>query len=78
MDPTLHKRQARRQPALVGTRPGAEVDDLQDATDATGIDQIADQLGEEAPEGGGAGAGVGGGSGCEPGWVDSRLGRRFR
>ena len=31
MDPALLKGQAWRQPPLVGTRPGTEIDDLQDA-----------------------------------------------
>ncbi len=78
MDPTLHKPQARCQPALVGTRPGAEVDDLQDAAVTTGVDQIVDQLGEEAAEGGGAGVGVGGGTGGKPGRVDCGFCRRYR
>jgi hypothetical protein len=78
MDPALHEREARRQPALVGTRPGAEVDDLQDAAETTVVDQVVDQLGEEAAEGGGTGGGVGGGAGGEPGWVDGGLCRRYR
>jgi hypothetical protein len=73
MDPALHKRDARRQPALVGTGPGAEVDDLQDAAETTVVDQVVDQLGDEAAEGGGPGGGVSGGAGGEPGWVDSGL-----
>ena len=70
MDPALLKGQARRQPALVGTGPGTEIDDLQDAAVTTGVDQIVDQLGEEAADGGGAGRGVGGGAGGKPGRVD--------
>jgi hypothetical protein len=78
MNPTLHKRKARCQPALVCTRPGAEVDDLQDAAETTAVDQIVDQLGEEVAEGGGAGGGVGGDAGGEPAWVDSGLCWRYR
>ncbi len=78
MDPALHERKARGQPALVGTRPGTEVDDLQDAAETTAVDQVVDQLGEEAAVGGGTGGGVGGGAGGEPGWVDSGLCRRYR
>jgi hypothetical protein len=78
MNPTLYKLQARCQPALVGTRPGAEVDDLQDAAETTAVDQIVDQLGKEAAEGGGTGGGVGGDAGGEPGWVNGRLCRRYR
>jgi hypothetical protein len=78
MDPALYELQAWRQPALVGTRPSAEVDDLQDAAESPVLDQVVDQLGEEAAEGGGPGGGVGGGAGGEPGWVDSGLCRRYR
>jgi hypothetical protein len=78
MDPALHEIQARCQPALVGTRPGAEIDDHHNAAGTAAVDQIVDQLGEEAAEGGGTGGGVGGDAGGEPGWVDGGLGRRYR
>jgi hypothetical protein len=77
-DPTLQKLQTRRQPALVGARPGAEVDDLHDAAETTAVDQVVDQLGEEAAEGGGPGGGVGGRAGGEPSWVNIGLCRRYR
>jgi hypothetical protein len=48
MHPTLYEGKAGCQPALVGARPGTEIDDLQDAPEATGVDQIVDQFGEEA------------------------------
>ena len=47
MDPPLLKGKAGRQPPLVGTGPGTEIDDLQDAGQTAGVDQIVDQLGEE-------------------------------
>ena len=78
MNPTLYKLQARCQPALVGTRPGAEVDDLQDAAETTAVDQIVDQLGEEGADGGEAGRGVGGDAGGKPAGVDGDLCWRFR
>ena len=60
MDPALLKGKARRQPPLVGTGPGTEIDDLQDAAETAAIDQIVDQLWEEGADRGGAGRGVGG------------------
>jgi len=78
MDPALYQRKARSQPALVGARPGAEVDDLHDAAETTCVDQIVDQYGEEAADGGGTGGSVGGGAGGEPVRVDSGFGRRYR
>ena len=78
MDPALDELQAGRQPALVGTRPGTEVDDLQGAAATAVLGQVVDQLGEEAAEGGGPGGGVGGGASGEPGWVDSGVCRRYR
>ena len=78
MDPALDELQAGRQPALVGTRSGTEVDDLQGAAATAVLGQVVDQLGDEAAEGGVPGGRVGGGAGGEPGWVDSGLCRRYR
>jgi hypothetical protein len=78
VDPTLRKGQARRQPPLVRTRPGTEIDDLQDAVATRSAAQIVDQLGEEAAERGGTGGGVGGGAGGKPTWVDGGLPGRSR
>ncbi len=63
MDPALLKGQAWRQPPLVGAGPGTKIDDLQDATETAGIDQIVDQLWEEGADRDGAGRGVGGRAG---------------
>ena len=78
MNPALHERKARCQPALIGAGPGAEIDDLHNTADATAVDQVFDQLGEEAADGGGTGGAVGGGSGGEPAWLDSGLCWRYR
>lgn len=78
MDPTLRKREARREPPLVSTRAGTEIDDLQGAVATTGVGQIVDQLGEEAAEGGGAGGGVGGGPCGKPICVDRWVPGRSR
>jgi hypothetical protein len=79
MDPALLERKARRQPPLVGTGPGSEIDDLQDATsETTGVNQISDQLGEEGADRGGARRGVGGGAGGKPARVNTDPGGRFR
>lgn len=78
MDPALWKGQAGRQPPLIGPSPGAEIDDLQDPVDATDLDQIIDQLGEEGADSGGAGRAVGGGAGGKPAGVDGDFGPRFR
>jgi hypothetical protein len=46
MDPALPEGKAGRQPPLVGTGPGSEIDDLQNGTsETTGVNQISDQLG---------------------------------
>lgn len=60
MDPALLKGKARRQPPLVGTGPGTEIDDLQDAAETAAIDQIVDQLWEKSADRGSTGRGVGG------------------
>jgi len=78
MDPALLKGQARGQPLLVGSSPGAEIDDLQDAVDRADPDQIVDQVGEESLYSGGAGRGVGRGAGGKPAGVDVDYGGRFR
>jgi len=79
MDPALLEGKAGRQPPLVGTRPSSEIDDLQYATsETTGVNQIADQLGEEGADRGGARRGVGGGTGSKPARVNTDSGGRFR
>lgn len=79
MDPALLKRKARRQPPLVGSGSGTEIDDLQDPTSETaGVNQIIDQLGEEGADRGGARRGVGGDAGGKPARVNGDSGGRFR
>jgi hypothetical protein len=79
VDPPLLERKARRQPPLVGSGSGTEIDDLQDPTsETTGVNQIIDQLGEEGAHGGGARRGVGGGAGGKPARVNSDSDGRFR
>jgi hypothetical protein len=79
MDPALLKGKARRQPPLVGSGSGTEIDDLQDTTsETTGVNKIIDQLGEEGADRGGAPRGVGGGPGGKPARVNGDSGRRFR
>ena len=63
MDPALLKGKAWRQPPLVSAGPGTKIDDLQDATETAGIDQIVDQLWEEGADRDGAGRSVGGNAG---------------
>ena len=79
MDPALLEGKAWRQPSLVGTGPGSEIDDLQNTTsETTGVNQISDQLGEEGADRGGARRGVGGDTGGKPARVDTDRGGRFR
>ena len=60
MDPALLKGKARRQPPLVSAGPGTKIDDLQDAAETAGIDQIVDQLWEEGADRSSAGRAIGG------------------
>jgi hypothetical protein len=79
MDPALLERKAGRQPPLVGTGPGTEIDDLQDATsETTGVNQIIDQLGKQGAHRGGASGGVGGDAGGKPARANGDSGGRFR
>jgi hypothetical protein len=79
MDPALLEGKTGRQPPLVGTCPGSEIDDLQNATsEPTGVSQISDQFGEEGADRGGARRGVGGGTGGKPARVNTDPDGRFR
>jgi hypothetical protein len=70
MDPALSKRKSRCEPALVGTRPRAKVNDLDTAFVITDFDQIVDQLGQQSAQSGGASGGVGGDPRGKPAWID--------
>ena len=78
MDPALSEGKARRQPALVRTRPRPKINDLEDIPAISGCDHVVDQLGEEAADGGGTGGGIGGGAGGKPTRVDGGLRGRSR
>ena len=78
VDPALWKRKARCQPALVRAGSGTKIDDLQSPAETIAGDQIVDQFGEEAVDGGGPGGGVSGGAGGKPGRIDGGLRGRFR
>jgi hypothetical protein len=78
MEPPLPKGKAGREPPLVGSGPGTEIDDLQDAGQTAAVGQVVDQLGEEGAHRRGAGRGVGGCAGGKPVWFDGGFGGRFR
>src|SRR5688572_7918154 len=78
MDPALLDGKVGRQPPLVSTGPGAEIDDLQNAAQTVGAAQIVYQLGEEGVDRRSTGRGVGGCAGGKPVWFDGDFGGRFR
>ena len=75
MDPALSKRKSRCEPALVGTRSRAKVNNLDTAFLITNFDQIVGQLGQQSAQSGGAGGGVGGGPRGKPAWIDGGCSR---
>jgi hypothetical protein len=78
MDPALSRRQAGRQPALIGTGPGTKINDLQVRFAIAGVGQIVDQFREQRTYCCGASGGVGCDSGGEPVRVDGGLCGRSR
>jgi len=78
MNPALPERQPWREPPLVGARPSAKINDLDDVARITGVVQIVDQGGKQGADGGGTSRGVGGYPSGEPAWVDDGSWRRAR
>ena len=78
MNPALPERQPWCEPPLVGARPSAKINDLDDVARITGVVQIVDQGGKQGADGGGTSRGVGGYPSGEPAWVDDGSWRRAR
>jgi len=78
VNPALSKRQAGRQPPLIGTRPGTKINDLQVGLAVAGFGQIVDQFKKQCVYCCGAGGGVGCDSGGQPARVDGGLCGRSR
>ena len=70
VNPALPERQPWCEPTLVGARPSAKINDLDDVARITGVLQIVDQRGKQGADGGVTSRGICGYPSGEPAWVD--------